>query len=556
MNTHVDKTQENVHQSVSRRESNGQGNTSASFVDNRPEMVAQRKLQEIVNNSPVIAQLKAYQEMADNRTQPQLPIQKKANATGLPDNLKSGMENLSGFSLDDVKVHRNSDKPAQLQAHAYAQGSDIHLASGQEKHLPHEAWHVVQQKQGRVKPAMQMKGKVNVNDDQDLEREADVMGMKALKTSHINKAANPMVNGFGGGNIVQRVLSAQDKTRLVPLIGTPKFKILSKPEYDNAQDKLKVMSDARLSKLKTIEISTYTEMLVQLNEEDEADIEENIEHVGQRLELGGALLEPTGSVLSVLGMGAETLGGGISAGLDMGAETLGGGISAGLDMRKGVKGLQKGKTAEGGSLLTSGLLGGVSAIAGMELLPSLSSVAGFIPGVPDLFATASATSKFYSGYAQSVNTKSNLASLESLENNVAGNQVMLDAINMLAAKNSFYDAYKTMGLASVEGVASLLGSWPKYLGIAFSKGFEPAEKLYGAYAETKAEESQEVTTSREKSALSLAVKNTTGMNNRYDLLGRLYKIAKLTDDNLAEVMMKAADTLPPSQKASFKNKCK
>jgi hypothetical protein len=38
----------------------------------------------------------------------------------LPDDLKSGIENLSGFSMDDVKVHRNSDKPKQLQAHAYA----------------------------------------------------------------------------------------------------------------------------------------------------------------------------------------------------------------------------------------------------------------------------------------------------------------------------------------------------------------------------------------------------------------------------------------------------
>ena len=67
--------------------------------------------------------------------------------------------------MDDVKVHYNSSKPAQLQAHAYAQGTDIHLAPGQEKHLPHEAWHVVQQKQGRVRPTMQMKGGVGVNDD-------------------------------------------------------------------------------------------------------------------------------------------------------------------------------------------------------------------------------------------------------------------------------------------------------------------------------------------------------------------------------------------------------
>jgi len=95
--------------------------------------------------------------------------------------LKAGVENLSGYSLDDVKVHYNSAKPAQLQAHAYAQGTDIHVAPGQEKHLPHEAWHVVQQKQGRVKPTMQMKGRVNVNNDENLEKEADAMGGKALQ---------------------------------------------------------------------------------------------------------------------------------------------------------------------------------------------------------------------------------------------------------------------------------------------------------------------------------------------------------------------------------------
>jgi hypothetical protein len=83
--------------------------------------------------------------------------------------------------MDDVKVHYNSDKPAQLNAHAYAQGTDIHLASGQEKHLPHEAWHVVQQKQGRVRPTMMMKAKVPINDDQGLEKEADIMGARALQ---------------------------------------------------------------------------------------------------------------------------------------------------------------------------------------------------------------------------------------------------------------------------------------------------------------------------------------------------------------------------------------
>jgi hypothetical protein len=106
-------------------------------------------------------------------------VPKNTNQNGLPGNLKSGIEQLSGYSMDDVKVHYNSSQPAQLQALAYAQGTDIHIAPGQEKHLPHEAWHVAQQKQGRVKPTLQMKTGVPVNDDAGLENEADVMGQKA-----------------------------------------------------------------------------------------------------------------------------------------------------------------------------------------------------------------------------------------------------------------------------------------------------------------------------------------------------------------------------------------
>jgi|GEM_PF-3427478 len=104
------------------------------------------------------------------------------NRTGMPDHLKAGIETLSGTAMDDVKVHYNSAKPAHVQALAYTQGTDIHVGPGQDKHLPHEAWHVVQQKQGRVKPTMQAKG-VAINDDAGLEREADVMGAKSLKTN-------------------------------------------------------------------------------------------------------------------------------------------------------------------------------------------------------------------------------------------------------------------------------------------------------------------------------------------------------------------------------------
>lgn len=104
-----------------------------------------------------------------------------ANKTGMPNQLKSGIEALSGMSMDHVRVHYDSPKPAQLNAHAYAQGSDIHVGPGQAHHLPHEAWHVVQQAQGRVKPTMQLHGGVPVNDDAGLEREADRMGARAMQ---------------------------------------------------------------------------------------------------------------------------------------------------------------------------------------------------------------------------------------------------------------------------------------------------------------------------------------------------------------------------------------
>ena len=112
-------------------------------------------------------------------------IAPKPNNTGLPDNLKSGIESLSGLSMDNVRVHYNSPQPAQLNALAYAQGTNIHIAPGQEEHLPHEAWHVVQQAQGRVQPTMQMKTGVPINDDKELEQEADVMGGKATQLKEL-----------------------------------------------------------------------------------------------------------------------------------------------------------------------------------------------------------------------------------------------------------------------------------------------------------------------------------------------------------------------------------
>jgi hypothetical protein len=148
----------------------------------------------------------------------------RANRTGLPDGLKSGVESLSGLSLDGVHVHYNSPEPARLNALAYTRGSDIYVSPGQERHLPHEAWHVVQQARGRVRPTMQLKEGVPVNDDEGLEREADVMGAKALMHagSSFSMSLTQKTNGLSVGNSsespVQRLVGFEVEY-MVPTFG-------------------------------------------------------------------------------------------------------------------------------------------------------------------------------------------------------------------------------------------------------------------------------------------------------------------------------------------------
>lgn len=109
------------------------------------------------------------------------PVRSEPNRTGMPDRLKAGIESLSGIDMSDVRVHANSDRPARLNALAYTQGNQIYLGPGQERHLPHEAWHAVQQKEGRVRATGQMNGR-GINDAPSFEHEAEAMGEKAAQS--------------------------------------------------------------------------------------------------------------------------------------------------------------------------------------------------------------------------------------------------------------------------------------------------------------------------------------------------------------------------------------
>jgi|GEM_PF-3570729 len=103
----------------------------------------------------------------------------------LPERLRRVLERLSGYDLSDVRVYPGSPWPARIGARAFVLGSDIHLSPGAEDALEHEAWHAVQQKQGRVH-ATRLAGfaphpseDMGLNEEEKLEREADTMGRVA-----------------------------------------------------------------------------------------------------------------------------------------------------------------------------------------------------------------------------------------------------------------------------------------------------------------------------------------------------------------------------------------
>lgn len=114
----------------------------------------------------------------------QQQVDRQPNKTGIPDRLKAVIEHFSGLSLAEVRVHYNSDMPAKVKAHAYTEGLNIYIAKGQEKHLAHEIWHVVQQMRNQLK-ATETEGGKKIDKDPKKEADADKVGNLAEKTTAV-----------------------------------------------------------------------------------------------------------------------------------------------------------------------------------------------------------------------------------------------------------------------------------------------------------------------------------------------------------------------------------
>ncbi len=128
------------------------------------------------------------------------PIQKKdpsgtpaagsTSGNNMPPELQSKMEASMGADFSDVNIHTNSSSATDVNALAFAQGNDVHFAPGQydpssqsgQQLLGHELAHIVQQREGRVKPTTSVNG-MAVNNDQSLEKEADILGVKAASAA-------------------------------------------------------------------------------------------------------------------------------------------------------------------------------------------------------------------------------------------------------------------------------------------------------------------------------------------------------------------------------------
>ena len=180
-------TQEDRARASAQRARRGDGRREAVGPDHAGQQKHQRAMQDGSYST-------AQRQRRQNAFGPAVgeAAQKKPNKTGMSDAVKARMETVFNTDFSDVRIHPDSSKAPEVGALAYTQGSDIHIAPGQFRPdtaadaslLGHELAHVVQQREGRVRPTTEVGG-MPVNDDPALEQEADAFG------SQVNRLEEP-----------------------------------------------------------------------------------------------------------------------------------------------------------------------------------------------------------------------------------------------------------------------------------------------------------------------------------------------------------------------------
>jgi hypothetical protein len=146
----------------------------------------------------------------------QRPVQRSQHKGDLPQKLAHNLEQMTGVSMQGVKVVKNSPVPAQYQAEALAMyGEVIHLARGKEQHLPEEAAHIARQRQGGL--IATMFGSINA--DKNIEQQdrkigaqanqSDWLPLREVGETNLSRSSSPVVQRHEGEFDILDILSSK-----------------------------------------------------------------------------------------------------------------------------------------------------------------------------------------------------------------------------------------------------------------------------------------------------------------------------------------------------------
>jgi Domain of unknown function (DUF4157) len=185
---HQHKSQTKNTIASSQSQTNTIARSSTHPIEELQGAIGNRAVNQLLAKQPIVQAKPMFRGLSHELQSP-TPIQAKSSdvaKTGIPENLKTNMENAFNTDFSDVKIHEGPE-PLSIGALAYTQGNHIYFAPGQynpasqkgQELLGHELTHFVQQKQGRV--AGSTTQGLSINTDSNLEMEADRAGTKASR---------------------------------------------------------------------------------------------------------------------------------------------------------------------------------------------------------------------------------------------------------------------------------------------------------------------------------------------------------------------------------------
>ena len=181
-----------------RRHQRSRSSDLATISDNRPVRAQTQELVErITGSSPVAESTRLKSSMGrvssarryEAKGAP-LPVQHRSTVSesgAIPVSFRSRFEAYFGQDFSSVRLRESSEATA-IKAKAYTRGEQITFAPGRMKlHtrsgqalLGHELAHVVQQREGRVRPTASVRG-IPINNQASLERDADHHSRAAMR---------------------------------------------------------------------------------------------------------------------------------------------------------------------------------------------------------------------------------------------------------------------------------------------------------------------------------------------------------------------------------------